>query len=165
MHLKLFSVVPAKEAFWKLRPLKSKRHVANTDWLKEVWFGGRSWILYCYDKKDAKAQLPTVFQESASQLKGIATFGKVDCWQRTASGKTLAHRFDFPKPPVVFAVANGDPPRVRGPPKRKSKTQPFTFKAISKYILRASPPAAGPLKITRTRDLWFCGDFFSAKLL
>ena len=27
------------------------------------------------------------------------------------------------------------------------------------YILRASPPAAGPLKVTGTRDLWFCVRF------
>merc|ERR1712125_154590 len=26
------------------------------------------------------------------------------------SGKTLAQRFNFPQPPVIFAVANGDPP-------------------------------------------------------
>jgi len=92
--------------------------VANTDWLKEVLFGGRPWILYCDDRKGLRdhyvhhMHLPAVFEESASQLKGIASFGKLDCWQRTASGKTLAHRFDFPKPPVMFAVANGDPPMV-----------------------------------------------------
>ena len=27
------------------------------------------------------------------------------------------------------------------------------------YILRASPPAAGPFKVTGTRDLWFCVRF------
>jgi hypothetical protein len=86
---------------------------ANTDWLKEVLFGGRPWILYCDEKGRGKSsQLPAVFQESASQLKGIASFGRLDCWQRTASGKTLAHRFDFPKPPVMFAVANGNPPML-----------------------------------------------------
>lgn len=87
--------------------------VKNTDWLKEVLFGGKPWLLYCDDKKStSRMPMPSLFQESAIQLNGMATFGVLDCWERTASGKTLAHRFDFPKPPVIFAVANGDPPLV-----------------------------------------------------
>lgn len=87
--------------------------VGNTDWLKEVLFGGQPWLIYCDDRKSAKREpMPLVFQESANQLQGMATFGAVDCWERTASGKTLAHRFDFRTTPVVFAVANGDPPLV-----------------------------------------------------
>lgn len=87
--------------------------VGNTDWLKEVLFGGRPWVIYCDDKSDKKRlPPPAVFQESAVQLKGMATFGTLDCWERTASGKTVAHRFDFPGPPVMFAVANGDAPKV-----------------------------------------------------
>lgn len=87
--------------------------VGNTDWLKEVLFGGRPWVIYCDDKSSKKrVPPPAVFQESAVQLKGMATFGTLDCWERTSSGKTLAHRFDFPAPPVMFAVANGDFPKV-----------------------------------------------------
>jgi len=89
--------------------------VANTDWLKEVLFGGEPWVLHCVDGRASEPpeqQLPAIFQEAAVQLKSLASFGLLDCWQRTASGKTLAHRFDFPKPPVTFAVANGDPPAL-----------------------------------------------------
>jgi len=87
--------------------------VGNTDWLKEVLFGGKPWLIYCDDKKSARREpMPPVFRESAIQLSGMATFGAIDCWERTASGKTLAHRFDFRTTPVVFAVANGDPPLV-----------------------------------------------------
>jgi len=42
----------------------------------------------------------------------MATFGTVDCWELMSSGKTLAHRFNFPKPPVTFMVANGDAPSI-----------------------------------------------------
>jgi len=89
--------------------------VGNIEWVKEVFFGGEPWIVHCIDAKDGKhpnQQVLTVFQEAAVELKSLANFGVIDCWQRTASGKTLAHRFNLPKPPVAFAVANGDPPEV-----------------------------------------------------
>eukprot|EP00747_Dinoflagellata_sp_TGD_P185485 gnl/TRDRNA2_/TRDRNA2_42048_c0_seq1.p1 gnl/TRDRNA2_/TRDRNA2_42048_c0~~gnl/TRDRNA2_/TRDRNA2_42048_c0_seq1.p1 ORF type:complete len:540 (-),score=121.12 gnl/TRDRNA2_/TRDRNA2_42048_c0_seq1:88-1491(-) len=87
--------------------------VGNQAWLKEVFFGGKPWLVFCEDKSSKNKHLttpPPIFTEASVQLKNLATFGVVDCWERTSSGKTLAHRFDFPKPPVTFAVANGDPP-------------------------------------------------------
>eukprot|EP00927_Polykrikos_kofoidii_P033954 TRINITY_DN28792_c0_g1_i1.p1 TRINITY_DN28792_c0_g1~~TRINITY_DN28792_c0_g1_i1.p1 ORF type:complete len:555 (+),score=106.69 TRINITY_DN28792_c0_g1_i1:40-1665(+) len=88
-------------------------NVDNTAWLKEVLFGGKPWLIHCQDSQAKRlAPLPEVFEESSTQMKFMATFGIVDCWQRTESGKTLAHRFNFPKPPVTFAVANGDVPMI-----------------------------------------------------
>jgi len=87
--------------------------VRDSDWLKEVFFGGKPWVIHCDDSQAGRVgSLPRVLKESAMQLKGLATYGVLDCWERTSSGKTLAHRFNFPKPPVAFAVANGDPPVV-----------------------------------------------------
>mmetsp|Transcript_71519 Transcript_71519/g.155370 ORF Transcript_71519/g.155370 Transcript_71519/m.155370 type:complete len:471 (+) Transcript_71519:101-1513(+) len=87
--------------------------VSNMAWLKEVLFGGRPWVLHCDDAQDPSlSSPPQVLDEAAQQLKELATFGVVDCWQKTESGKTLAQRFNFPGPPVAFAVANGDPPLV-----------------------------------------------------
>lgn len=87
--------------------------IGDTAELKRVLFGGAPWVIHCKDTGRNKFMSPpSILEESAQQFQSIANFGTIDCWDRTASGKTLAHRFDLPKPPVVFAVANGDPPLV-----------------------------------------------------
>jgi len=87
--------------------------VQNTEWMKEVLFGGEPWILHCLDSGGPLSVMaPDVLVEAAKDFRSLATFGVVDCWRRMQSGTTLAHRFDFPRPPVTVAVANGDPPVV-----------------------------------------------------
>mmetsp|Transcript_76481 Transcript_76481/g.212431 ORF Transcript_76481/g.212431 Transcript_76481/m.212431 type:complete len:443 (+) Transcript_76481:66-1394(+) len=94
----------------------STSFVVNVDlrdegWVKEVFFGGKPWVVHCLDKRaSVKQDVPDVFVEAAFELRSMATFGTVYCWERLPSGRTLAQRFNLPKPPVTFAVANGDPP-------------------------------------------------------
>eukprot|EP00746_Dinoflagellata_sp_MGD_P111239 gnl/MRDRNA2_/MRDRNA2_48057_c0_seq1.p1 gnl/MRDRNA2_/MRDRNA2_48057_c0~~gnl/MRDRNA2_/MRDRNA2_48057_c0_seq1.p1 ORF type:complete len:365 (-),score=81.60 gnl/MRDRNA2_/MRDRNA2_48057_c0_seq1:164-1258(-) len=87
--------------------------IQNEAWVKEVFFGGMPWIVHCLDKRaSVKQEVPEVFADSAFRISKMATFGTLFCWERLANGKTLAQRFRLPKPPVTFAVANGDPPLV-----------------------------------------------------
>eukprot|EP00930_Biecheleria_cincta_P055648 TRINITY_DN41945_c0_g1_i1.p1 TRINITY_DN41945_c0_g1~~TRINITY_DN41945_c0_g1_i1.p1 ORF type:complete len:448 (-),score=80.95 TRINITY_DN41945_c0_g1_i1:99-1442(-) len=81
-------------------------------WVKEVFFGGRPWVLHCLDTRASiQQEVPEVLRESAFKLRNMATFGTINCWDRLPqSQKTLAHRFSLPKPPLTLAVANGDPP-------------------------------------------------------
>eukprot|EP00933_Yihiella_yeosuensis_P041046 TRINITY_DN35493_c0_g1_i1.p1 TRINITY_DN35493_c0_g1~~TRINITY_DN35493_c0_g1_i1.p1 ORF type:complete len:489 (+),score=117.96 TRINITY_DN35493_c0_g1_i1:47-1513(+) len=104
---------------WKLQKLGEedgpvfKIDAQNSGWLREVMFGGQPWIVHCMNyRSSVKVEPPEVFSEAAQEFTSLASFGLVDCWERLPSGKTLAQRFNFPKPPVAFAVANGDPPVV-----------------------------------------------------
>eukprot|EP00927_Polykrikos_kofoidii_P022293 TRINITY_DN20847_c0_g1_i1.p1 TRINITY_DN20847_c0_g1~~TRINITY_DN20847_c0_g1_i1.p1 ORF type:complete len:549 (+),score=84.28 TRINITY_DN20847_c0_g1_i1:210-1856(+) len=96
----------------------------DEEWVKEVFFGGQPWVVHCLSSRSGiseKAgtfdavppstdQVPEAFLDAALYLRSMATFGTIACWERLPSGKTLAQRFNLPKPPVTFAVANGDPP-------------------------------------------------------
>lgn len=87
--------------------------VRNEAWVKEVFFSGAPWIVFCLDRRSSvRQEVPEVFSEAAFKLRSVATFGTLPCWERLSSGKTLADRFRLPKPPVTFAVANGDAPLV-----------------------------------------------------
>jgi len=86
--------------------------IQDEAWVREVFFGGRPWIVHCVDPKaSVKQDIPDVFEEAAFEMRANATFGTLACWERLKySKKTLAQRFHLPKPPVTFVVANGDPP-------------------------------------------------------
>lgn len=92
-------------------------HLVHVDledeaWVKEVFFGGRPWVLHCLDTRaTVRQEVPEVLKDSAFKLRHMATFGTINCWDRLPqSQKTLAQRFSLPKPPLTLAVANGDPP-------------------------------------------------------
>ena len=86
---------------------------SDSEKLKEVFFGGNPWVIYC-DKGLPESITPShFFLEASQQLSRLATFVTLNCWGKTSSGKSLSERFNLPyKSPAVIAVANGNPPVV-----------------------------------------------------
>lgn len=86
----------------------------DTAKMKDVLFGGDPWVVYCVDNVTVNQRLPKFLEEGAELLhsEGVK-LAVIPCWEKMASGKTLADRFKFrPKPPVMFSVVNGDSPKL-----------------------------------------------------
>jgi hypothetical protein len=83
--------------------------------LKTILFGGEPWLIYCVNNKTVNERLPTVLEDSYSSLwssLGVQV-GVLRCWDSMESGRSVAQRFKLKlSPPVTFAVANGDKPKL-----------------------------------------------------
>jgi hypothetical protein len=89
--------------------------VKDTAKLKSVLFGGDPWLIYCVNNETVNQRLPRVLEDSTSTLwssLGVRV-GVLKCWDRMESGRSVVQRFKLKmSPPLTFAVANGDSPRL-----------------------------------------------------
>merc|ERR1712176_944831 len=89
--------------------------VHDTGKLKNVLFSGDPWLVYCVNNQTQNQRLPKVLEDSAGILRGSLglSIAVLQCWDQTASGRSVAQRFKLAKsPPLAFLVANGNKPRV-----------------------------------------------------
>lgn len=83
--------------------------------LKTVLFSGDPWLIYCVNNETVNQRIPKVLEDSTSDLwrnLGVRT-GVLRCWDTLESGRSVAQRFKLKlSPPLTFAIANGDKPRL-----------------------------------------------------
>mmetsp|Transcript_11968 Transcript_11968/g.26457 ORF Transcript_11968/g.26457 Transcript_11968/m.26457 type:complete len:373 (+) Transcript_11968:55-1173(+) len=84
--------------------------VQDTGKLKEVFFSGDPWLVFC--QKDASTEIPVSLTAASKSLFSEVNFGVVDCWKPLkSSNKTLMQRWSLSESrPPAFLVANGNPP-------------------------------------------------------
>eukprot|EP00929_Paragymnodinium_shiwhaense_P008337 TRINITY_DN112289_c0_g1_i1.p1 TRINITY_DN112289_c0_g1~~TRINITY_DN112289_c0_g1_i1.p1 ORF type:complete len:434 (+),score=153.17 TRINITY_DN112289_c0_g1_i1:189-1490(+) len=124
--------------------------IADTGKLKTVLFGGDPWLIYCVDNRTEKMKLPEVLTESTTPLwRNLGTqVGVLHCWDETASGRSIAKRFNLKlTPPLQFVVANGNKPKkldlvgLSKPEDLEKKIKPWMEVSIDKVDTLKKWPA------------------------